>query len=67
MTIRPDTKNRIFLVVRPWVAGGCKKWRIFWERPRGRGENNYFTLHSRPKAAGETFVFLRRINGFSCT
>ena len=23
--IRPDTKIGDFLVVRPWVAGGCKK------------------------------------------
>ena len=46
--IRPDTKIGDFWSCDLGSQVDAKN-RIFWERPRGRGENNYFTVGQRPQ------------------
>ena len=47
--IRPDTKIGYFWSCDLGSQWGAKNGGFFGERPRGRGENNYFTKGQRPK------------------
>ena len=47
--IRPDTKIGNFWSCDLGSQWGAKNGGFFGERPRGRGENNYFTKGQRPK------------------